>query len=804
MKISYNWLKNYLDVVIEPTKMSTILTDCGLEVEGFEEIQTIKGGLEGLVIGEVLTKEKHPDADRLNCTTVNVGLEEPLSIVCGAPNVDVGQKVVVATVGTTLYDGDSSFKIKKSKIRGQLSQGMICAEDEIGLGKGHDGIMVLPADVAVGTLAKTYFKVENDVSIEIGLTPNRADATGHIGVARDVAAVVGMHKEINLIKPSVADFKVDNTDKTIAVEVENTDLCPRYSSLTISGITVKESPDWLKNRLLSIGLTPINNIVDVTNFVLHETGQPMHAFDAAKIAGDKVIVKTVADKTKFTTLDDTERELSDKDLMICNASEGMCIAGVFGGADSGVSDKTTSIFLESAYFNPVSVRKTAKRHALNTDASFRFERGADVNNTIYALKRAALLIKEVAGGEVSSEIGDVYPTKIENFTIDFSYANCARLIGEEVDQDILKKILIDLEIVILEETNEGLKLSVPPFKADVQREVDIIEEVLRVYGYNTIKLPNKLQSSLSYRQKPDKEKVTNIIAETLIANGFNEFLSNSLTKESYYETSKDQLVYLSNPLSSELGVLRQSLLFNGLETIAYNQNRKSADLKLFEFGKTYFKKETKFKETNHLSLLLTGKFQNENWNTNSDNVNFYQLKGTVDALINRFGLAKMKMISEPTDANNLAYGLKYTVNNLELVQFGEVDAATQKQFGINNTVFYAIFNYDNLVKLTGMNRVVFKEVSKFPTVRRDLALLVNQSVSYAEIKSVAEQQERKMLKGINLFDVYEGKNIAEGKKSYAVSFVFQDDNKTLTDKVIDKTMDKIVNALIIKVEAQLR
>lgn len=804
MKISYNWLKNYIDVVIEPLKMSTILTDCGLEVEGFEEIQTVKGGLEGLVIGEVLSKEKHPDADRLNCTTVNVGGEEPLNIVCGAPNVDVGQKVVIATVGTTLYDDDDSFKIKKSKIRGQLSEGMICAEDEIGLGKGHDGIMVLDATAEVGTLAKTYFKVENDVAIEIGLTPNRADATGHIGVARDLVAVIGMKGKATLLKPSVADFKVDNNNRSIEIEVDNTGLCPRYSSLTLSGITVKESPDWLKNRLLSIGLTPINNIVDVTNFVLHETGQPLHAFDADKIVGDKVIVKTVVGKLKFTTLDDVERELSENDLMICNAQEPMCIAGVFGGADSGVSNGTTSIFLESAYFDAVSIRKSAKRHALNTDASFRFERGADVNNTIYALKRAAMLIKEVAGGEISSEIGDVYPSPIANFEIDFSYANCARLIGESIDESIIKKILTGLEIEIISETTDGLKLSVPPFKVDVQREVDVIEEVLRVYGYNTVELPKKLQSSLSYRQKPDKEKVTNIVADTLIANGFNEFLTNSLTKESYYETTKEQLVYLSNPLSSELGVLRQSLLFNGLETIAYNQNRRLADLKLFEFGKTYFKKGDKFKETNHLSLLITGRFEQENWNTTGDSTDFYQLKGIVDALVNRFGLTKMKFKSVPADDGNLTYGLKYTVNDLELVQLGRVNNAIQKQFGINNEVFYAIFNYDSLLKLVKMNKVIYQPISKYPAVRRDLALLLDQPVQYSEIENLAYKQDRKLLKEVNLFDVYEGNNLEEGKKSYAVSFVFQDENKTLTDKLIDKTMEKLLNALIINLGAKLR
>jgi phenylalanyl-tRNA synthetase beta chain len=809
MKISYNWLKNYIDIATDsqgnnPKKVETILTDCGLEVEGYEEIQTIKGGLEGLVIGEVLSKEKHPDADRLNLTKVDVGNENPLSIVCGAPNVDEGQKVVVATVGTTLYAGDDSFKIKKSKIRGQLSEGMICAEDEIGLGKSHDGIMVLESSVKVGTLAKDYFKVENDVIIEIGLTPNRADATGHIGVARDLVAVLRLNEEAKLTKPSVADFKVDNNNLKIDVVVEKNELCARYSSVTLSNITVKESPEWLQNRLKSIGLSPINNVVDATNFVLHETGQPLHAFDADKVVGKKVIVKTVADKTKFITLDEVERSLSDNDLMICNAKEPMCIAGVFGGIDSGVSETTKNIFLESAYFDPISVRKTAKRHGLNTDASFRFERGADPNITIYALKRVANLIKEIAGGEISSEVNDVYPNAINNFEVQFSYTNCDRLIGEVIDRGIIKNILNGLEIDVVDESEDGLILSVPPFKVDVQREVDVIEEILRVYGYNQIPLPLKMQSSLSYRQKPDKEKITNIIAESLIANGYNEILSNSLTKESYYDSSKDKLVYISNPLSNELEVLRQSMLFNGLETIVYNQNRKSADLKLFELGKTYYKEENKFKETNQFSLFLTGRFQRENWNTSSDSVNFYHLKGTVNAILNRFGLANMKFKSEPSTIETLTYGLKYVVNGLELVQFGKVSDSIQQKFDINKEVFYAEFNYDNFMKLSKSNQVIFKEVPKYPAVRRDLALLIDQSVNYSAIEAIAFKQERKLLKELNLFDVYEGKNLEKGKKSYAVSFIFQDENKTLTDKQIDKTMDKLIQSFTKELSAKLR
>lgn len=805
MKISYNWLKNYIDTDVNPENISEILTDSGLEIDGMEKIQTVKGGLEGLVVGEVLTKEKHPDADKLNCTTINVGGEESLNIVCGASNLEVGQKVVVATIGTTLYAGDDSFKIKKSKIRGELSEGMICAEDEIGLGKGHDGIMVLDPATVVGTPAKVHFNIEDDYELEIGLTPNRADATGHIGVARDLVAVLGQKQEINLVKPSVDDFKVDNTDLNITVEVENAELCPRYSGVTISGLTIKDSPDWLKNRLLSIGLTPINNVVDVTNFVLHETGQPLHAFDAAKIVGNKVIVKTVADKTKFTTLDDTERELSADDLMICNTEKEMCIAGVFGGSESGVSNTTTSIFLESAYFNAVSVRKSAKRHGLNTDASFRFERGADPRITIYALKRAANLIKEVAGGSVSSEIVDIYPTPIENFEIDFSYANCDRLIGQAIDRDVIKKILTDLEIEIVSENGDELKLSVPPFKVDVQREIDVIEEVLRIYGYNNIVLPDVLKSSLSYRTKPEKEKVTNIISDLLVSNGFNEMLSNSLTKSDYYKETAASLVRIKNPLSIELDVLRQSMLFDGLETIVYNQNRRNSDVKLFEWGKTYFKTETKFKEHSHLSLFISGASVNENWDTaNAGDVNFYQLKGVVNTIMEKFGMNKFNVRTEESELACLEYGLKYKVNNIDLVEFGKIDSATQKQFDINNEVFYVIFNYDNFIKLVGMNKVVYKEVSKFPSMRRDLALLIDKAVTYSSIQELASKQERKLLKAINLFDVYEGKNLPEGKKSYAVSFQFQDENKTLVDKQIDKVMSKIISSLEKELGAQLR
>lgn len=804
MKVSYNWLKSYIDIDIEAAKLAQILTDCGLEVEGLEKIQTVKGGLEGLVVGEILTKEKHPDADKLNLTTVNIGNGEPLNVVCGAPNVDIGQKVVVATVGTTLYSGDESFKIKKSKIRGQLSEGMICAEDEIGLGESHDGIMVLETNAKVGMPAKDYFKIEDDFVFEIGLTPNRADATGHIGVARDIVAVLNQTQNYSLSKPSVESFKVENTKGTIEVNILNDDLCPRYTGVTITNIKVKESPDWLKNRLLAIGLTPINNVVDVTNFVLHETGQPLHAFDLEKIEGNKIEVKTLPENTKFITLDDVERKLSAKDLMICNEKTPMCIAGVFGGIESGVSANTTSIFLESAYFNPVSIRKSAKRHGLNTDASFRFERGTDPNNTVYALKRAALLIKEIAGGVISSDIFDYYPKEVEDFKVTLTYENCDKLIGKTIDRNLIKNILTSLDIKIEKETTETLELTIPPFKVDVTREVDVIEEILRVYGYNNIEIPQVLSSSLSYRSKPDKEKITNIIAELLIANGFNEMLSNSLTKSDYYEAKKEKSVYMKNPLSKDLNVLRQSMLYGGLETILYNQNRKSQDLRLFELGSTYTKNGDKFKEQHHLSVFLTGTFNLENWNTRSEETNFYDLKGIVNTIIEKFGLNKMLLEAQETTSEVLAYGIDYLINKNKLVTFGKVDNSIQINFDIDKPVFYADFDFSTLIKLIGQSKVIYKEVSKFPLMRRDLALLLDKEITYAQIKSLALKQDKKLLKTMNLFDVYEGKNLPEGKKSYGVSFIFSDENKTLTDNQVDRIMDKIIKSLKDNFDAELR
>lgn len=809
MKIAYSWLRNYIKADITPQEVSTYLTDCGLEVEGMEEVETIKGGLKGIVIGEVLTKVKHPDADKLNCTTVNVGGDEPLSIVCGAPNVEVGQKVVVSTVGAELFpiDGES-FKIKKSKIRGQVSEGMICAEDEIGLGEGHDGIMVLDPNAVVGTPAAEYFNVESDWMIEIGLTPNRADAASHFGVTRDLVAVLKRYdKTAELIKPSVANFKVANTSRTVSVTVEDQEACPRYSSLTISGVEVKDSPNWLKNHLLTIGAKPINNVVDVTNYVLHEMGQPLHAFDADKIIGDKVIVKQLPEGTEFVTLDGAERKLSDKDLMICNAEEGMCIAGVFGGEKCGVKTSTTNVFLESAYFNPVSVRKTAKRHGLNTDASFRYERGTDPNITIYALKRAALLIQELAGGEISSEINDIYPNPIANFEFDFSIVNCNRIIGQEIGEERIKQILTDLEIEIKAEKDGVLSLSVPPYRVDVQREIDVIEDVLRIFGYNHIEMPDFLKSSLSYAPKPDAEEIQNSVSNLMTDNGFFEIWNNSLTAANLYKTDDklgDDVVEMLNPLSSDLNVMRQNLLFGGLDTLRYNINRKSDRLKLYEFGKTYFRtEEGKYKEIKRLSLFMTGTKQSENWQSKSSNVDFFDLKNQVELIIQKLRL-KGRLETEEVKNDHFAYGISYTLNKRSLVDFGAVSNELLNRFDVSQEVFYADFNWDNILKLVSTKAVQYSPISKFPTVRRDLALLINDSITFEQIEQLAQKQERKLLKEVNLFDVYQGKNLAEGKKSYGVSFTFGDDDKTLTDVQIEKVMDKLIKTYQKELGAELR
>ncbi len=817
MQISYNWLKNYLNIDIETEKISTILTDIGLEVGGIEEVQSIKGGLEGLVIGEVLTCEKHPNADKLSKTTVNIGGEEPLSIVCGAPNVAAGQKVVVATVGTVLYSGDESFTIKKGKIRGEASLGMICAEDEIGLGSSHDGIMVLPEDVAVGTLAKDYFNVETDAVIEVDLTPNRVDGASHFGVARDLAAYLKANgEEVNLELPSVDDFKVENNNYTVDVTVENQEACPRYAGVTISDVKVQDSPEWLRNKLTSIGLAPINNIVDVTNFVLHELGQPLHAFDGDEIAGNKVIVKTLADKTKFTTLDEQERELSDKDLMICNENEGMCIAGVFGGIKSGVKESTTKVFLESAYFNPVYVRKTAKRHTLSTDASFRFERGIDPNITIYALKRAALLIKEVAGGTISSDITDIYPEPVQNFEVKVTWKNIDRLIGKALGKDTIKNIVTALEMAIVSEDEEGMLLSVPPYRVDVQREVDVIEDILRIYGYNNIEIPAAVNSTLVYSDKPDDHKVKNIIANQLVAQGFNEMMCNSLTKPSFYEKlekyPEKNVVALFNPLSNDLGGMRQSLVMGGLESLVHNVNRRNSDLKLFEFGNCYYLNPEgekgslkKYTEEHHLGIFLSGKMINANWNAEARDVSFADLRAVVEQIITRMNLPESMLSEETTENDIFIEGLTLsTKNKIHLVDFGIVKPELAKNFGLKEVVYFAEFNWDNLLKVAGKQKLIYKEISKFPEVSRDLALLVDKKVTFGQIKAIANKTEKKLLKRISIFDIYEGEKLGADKKSYAVNFILQDENKTLTDKQIDKIMNSMIKNFEREIEAQLR
>jgi len=807
MNISLNWLKQYINLDLEVNKISEYLTDIGLEVEGISEVESIKGGLKGIVIGEVLTCNKHPDADRLNVTKVDIGNQDILDIVCGAPNVKAGQKVPVATVGSVLYDGEESFKIKKSKIRGEVSEGMICGEDEIGLGDATDGIMVLDDNVKVGTLASEYFKVENDTIFEIGLTPNRSDAMGHFGVARDLKTVLNYNgSNLELCLPDIKEFKKDNDDLEISVDIEDSELCPRYSGVTISGVKIDSSPEWLQNRLKSIGLSPINNIVDITNFVLHETGQPLHAFDAEKVLGNKVIVKTLKEKTKFTTLDEVERELSSEDLMICNNSEAMCIAGVFGGLDSGVSDSTTNIFLESAYFNPVSIRKTAKRHTLSTDSSFRFERGCDPNMTIYALKRAAILIKEIAGGEISSEIVDVYPNKIEHFEVELTYSKLDNLIGEKIERESVKSILKDLEIELEKETENGLSLKVPLFRTDVQREVDVIEEILRIYGFNTVKIPTKLNTSISYSDEVNPETLRNTISDLLSSNGFSEIMNNSLTKESYTklipELEVEQNVKILNPLSQDLNVMRQSMLFSGLENISYNINRKNHDLKLYEFGKTYHKVEEENQERQHLMLLLTGKVNSETWNENNNKTDFFVLKEKVEHILFRLGITKIK--SEKISGYGFSTGLIYKHKKNTIVCFGKVDNKITKSFSIKQDVFYADFNWNIVLDLIQNTKIKYSEVSKFPSIKRDLSLLIDQKVSFKELLQIAKDTEKNILKSVSLFDVYEGDKLPEGKKSYALSFILEDKTKTLTDKYIDKVMSKLISSYENKVGAEVR
>ena len=798
MKISYNWLKEFIDTDKTPEEISTILTGTGLEVESLEKVQAVPGGLEGLVVGYVKECVQHPNADRLRVTKVDLGTGEDLQIVCGAANVAAGQKVVVAIVGTTVYPTTGEpFKINKSKIRGEVSEGMICAEDEIGLGTDHAGIMELDADAVIGTPAKEYFKLNDDYLYEIGLTPNRADAASHLGTARDIAAFL----KIGIKKPDVSAFKVDNTDRTIKVVVENEAASPRYSGVTISGVEVKDSPKWLKERLAVIGIRSINNIVDATNYALHDLGQPLHAFDADAITGNTVLVKNYPEGTLFKTLDDVERKLSADDLMIGNTDAPMCIAGVFGGADSGVKATTKNIFLESAYFNSVVVRKTSKRHGLKTDASFRFERGTDPDMTVFALKRAALLIQQVAGGSISSEISDFYPNPVAPFEIEVTYKNIHRLIGKEIPHGEMKAIIQALDIAIVGETGEGLSLKVPPYRVDITREVDIVEEILRIYGYNNIEIPTQIRASLNNSIRPERDTVQALLSDLLTANGFNEIMSNSLTK-SAYSSDLDKAVKILNPLSSDLDVMRQTLLYSGLEAIAYNQNRRNADLKMYEFGKVYEIAEDKYLENQRFAIFITGADQSEQWNQKVRAASFYNLKAVVDGVIAKLNISDL--VTEESTCKKLAYGLQYKKNNKQLVKFGVVSAEALKKADVDKAVFYADFNFDLVLSLVRKNKIVYQEISKFPAVRRDLSMLIDKPVTFGQLKQIAQKTERKLLQDVNVFDVYEGDKLPAGKKSYAVSFILQDNEKTLTDKAIDSVMQKIIYNLGKEAGAEIR
>ena len=806
MKISYNWLKQFIKIDWKSDEIAALLTDLGLEVEMVEKYQSVKGGLEGIVVGHVLTCVQHPDADRLKITTVDLGDGVPVQIVCGATNIAAGQKVPVATIGTTLYDKDGvAFQIKKGKIRGQESHGMICAEDELGLGESHEGIMVLDTKIKAGTSAATVFKIENDEVFEIGLTPNRADAMSHFGTARDLrAGLLQSGVKIELISPSVSNFRVDKRILKIDAKVEKPLLAPRYCGVTISGITIKPSPAWLQNRLKSIGLNPKNNIVDVTNYVLHELGQPLHAFDAAKING-KIIVKTLPSGTKFTTLDDVERSLHEEDLMICDENGPLCIAGVFGGKSSGVSETTTSIFLESAYFNPVSIRKSAKRHQLNTDASFRFERGIDPTITEYALKRAALLIQEVAGGEITSDIVDIYPKKIEDFPVFLSFNKVNKIIGQELSKEIIKNILASLEIKVNSISDAGLGLIIPSYRVDVQREIDVIEEILRVYGYNNIKFSDKLNATVSNAPRTEDYKVQNVVASQLNSRGFNEMMANSLTTSSYIKLSEmlkeEHNVLMLNPLSNDLAAMRQSLLFSGLEALSYNINRRNSDLKFFEFGKTYHKFESGYEEHKHLTMFITGNRNQESWTNAQKPSDFFLFKGYVNAVLERLGIKKTQNL--PLTSDVFSEGIAIGFGTDILVEYGVVKKSILKHFDIKQEVLFADFNWALILKLLS-NKIKYTEIPKYPEVRRDLSLLLDENVSFDSIYNLARQTEKSLLKDINLFDVYQGKNLPEGKKSYAVSFTIQDNTKTLTDVQIDKIMSKLQKNLETELGASLR
>ena len=816
MKISYNWILEYLATDKKPEELATILTNIGLEVEGMEDWISVKGGLQKVLTGEVKTCKKHPNADKLFLTTVDIGAGDHLRIVCGAPNVEKGQKVAVATPGAILnYKGDS-FEIKRSKIRGEISEGMICAEDELGIGDSHEGIMVLPDDTPVGIPAHEVFHVEYDTVFEIGLTPNRIDGGSHFGVARDLNAYFNMFKASSVSLPSVENFKVDNDSRHIPVIIENGSDCFRYSGLTVSGVNVKESPEWLKNRLKAIGISPLNNIVDITNYVLHESGQPLHAFDADKIAGEKVIVKNLPEKTKFITLDEEERELSSTDLMICDADKGMCIAGVFGGRGSGVTDQTRNVFLESACFNPVSVRKTARRHDLQTDASFRFERGSDPNITVWALKRAALLIKELAGGTISSEIVDIYPRKIEKKVVEVSYDNINRLTGKEVNRKDIKKILTALDIDITDTDRDTFTCKVPTYRVDVSREADIIEEILRIYGYNNIEVPNKVNSTLSFFDKPNKERVINTISDMLSGTGFTEIMSNSLNPSSWYHESPDfdnhSLVMLTNPLSSDLDCMRQTLLYGGLSSISRNINRQNPDLKFFEFGTCYFLKRKQhpgnavenYLEKLDLDLFITGNENPENWNNLTRKTDFYTIKSSVEIILEKLGLDCDSFTVKERMQDYYAEGLELSLKNEMIAHFGKIKKTYLEKQEIKQDVYYGHIEFGTVLNKLKQLTISFSELPKYPSVRRDLALLVDKKVRFDQIKRLAYKTEKDILRQVGLFDVYESESLGKNKKSYAVSFILRDNKRTLTDKIIDKVMKKLVEVFEKEIGAQIR
>ena len=820
MNISYNWLKDYLDFDLQPDEVAAALTSIGLETGGVEEVQTIKGGLEGLVIGEVLTCEEHPNSDHLHITTVNVGGAEPLQIVCGAPNVAAGQKVVVAVNGTKLYDGDECFTIKRSKIRGVESNGMICAEDEIGIGTDHAGIIVLPADAVVGTPAKEYYNVKSDYVLEVDITPNRVDATSHFGVARDLAAYLKQNgKPANLKRPSVDAFKIDDEVPAIEVVVENKEACLRYSGITIKNVTVKESPEWLQNRLKVIGLRPINNVVDITNYILHGVGQPLHSFDADKIKGNKVVVRSATEGAKFVTLDGVERTLTDRDLMICNVEEPMCIAGVFGGLDSGVTEQTKNVFLESATFHPTWIRKTARRFGLNTDASFRYERGLDPNQTVEVMKRAALLIQEVAGGTITGAIQDIYPVPVAPYRVELTYDKVNTLIGKVIPVETVKSILESLEMKIVSETAEGLVIDVPVYRIDVQRDVDVIEDILRIYGYNNVEFSDNVKSNLSYQTPTDRSyKLQNLISEQLCGCGFNEILNNSLTRSAYYDNLStypvSHCVMLMNPLSADLNCMRQTLLFGGLESVEHNAKRKNGNIRFFEFGNCYdynidHKKEgetlAEFSDDYRLGLWVSGSRVDNNWAHPNEKSSVYELKAYVENILVRLGVNLQKVIFGNLANDIYSAGLSITTSSgRQLGTMGIVSPKICKELDIETDVYYAELSWTLLMKEIKKSKVTFSEISKFPAVKRDLALLLEKNVQFAEIEKIATESERKLLKDVALFDVYEGKNLPAGKKSYAVSFYLQDEGKTLNDKQIDAIMKKIQTNLEQKLGAQLR